>query len=133
MFTETKQLMISNKSKVPFTFTLHIPGDKEGDESEFEILPRRYALKEKEDKDIIINFTPKKNTWTYDMVLVVNIDGVGDDMLSIPIRGESKSPKVRIEPPEIIDFGNVFLEYEYEQIITLWNDSNLKAQYKILP
>jgi len=32
------------------------------------------------------------------MVLVVNIDGVGDDMLSIPIIGESRSPKVRIEP-----------------------------------
>lgn len=39
MFTETKELNIENKSKVPFTFTLHIPGDKEGEEREFEILP----------------------------------------------------------------------------------------------
>ena len=76
---------------------------------------------------IEIKFTPKKNTWSYDMVLVVNIDGVGDDMLSIPIRGESKSPKVRIEPADILDYGNVFLDYEYPKTITLWNDSNLKA------
>ena len=67
------------------------------------------------------------------MVLVVNIDGVGDDMLSIPIRGESKSPKVRIEPQEIIQFGDVSLDYLYDKTVTLWNDSNLPAQYKILP
>jgi len=98
-----------NKSKVPFQFTLHIPGDKDGEDSEFRIFPKTYLLKEKEEKVIIIEFTPKKNTWKYDMVLVVNIDGVGDDMLSIPIRGESKSPKVRIEPEETLDFGNVYL------------------------
>ena len=61
------------------------------------------------------------------MVLVVNIDGVGDDMLSIPIIGESMPAKVRIEPEIQLDFGNVFLDYEYEREIILLNDSPLKA------
>ena len=71
-------------SKVNFTFSLHIPGDKK-DDPEFEILPHRYKLRTGETKDIKISFTPIRNSWKYDQVLVVNIDGVGDDMLSIPI------------------------------------------------
>jgi hypothetical protein len=32
------------------------------------------------------------------MVLVVNLIGIGDDMLSLPITAVSKAPVVRIEP-----------------------------------
>jgi len=46
------------------------------------------------------------------MVLVVNINGVGDDMLSIPIKAICKAPKVTISPIEgDLDFGKVFLGY----------------------
>lgn len=38
-FTEQKELMIKNKSKVNFAFSLYIPGDREGEDKEFEIIP----------------------------------------------------------------------------------------------
>ena len=79
-----------------------------------------------------MKFTPKRQG-KYDMVLVVNINGVGDDMLSIPITAHSKPPKVRIEPKEELDFGKVFLDFEEEETIELINDSNLKAKFKITP
>jgi hydrocephalus-inducing protein len=67
------------------------------------------------------------------MVLVVNINGVGDDMLSIPITATCKAPKVRIEPKEELDFGKVFLDFEEQETIELINDSNLKAKFQITP
>ena len=34
----------------------------------------------------------------YDMVMVIDIEGVGKDMFSIPIKAESEVPSVRIDP-----------------------------------
>ena len=45
------------------------------------------------------------------MVLVVNLIGVGDDMLSIPIKAVCKAPKVKITPDDDLNFGKVFLNY----------------------
>jgi hydrocephalus-inducing protein len=35
---------------------------------------------------------------TYDMVLVVDLDGVGQDMLAIPVKAQCLKPKVTIQP-----------------------------------
>ena len=52
-------------------------------------------------------------------------------MLSIPIKGESKSPIVNIFPETELNFEDVYLNYTYEKLITLFNDSNLKAKFFI--
>jgi len=43
--------------------------------------------------------------------MVLDIDGIGKDMKSIPITAESKVPKVNISP-KILDFGDIFLRYK---------------------
>ena len=48
---------------------------------------------------------PKK----YDMVMVIDIVGVGQDMYSLPIKAESEVPTVRIEPEHELLFEDVFL------------------------
>jgi hydrocephalus-inducing protein len=45
----------------------------------------------------------------YDMVMVVDIDGVGQDMFSLPIKAESEVPLVKIEPMKQLNFGTIFL------------------------
>lgn len=67
------------------------------------------------------------------MVLVVNLIGIGDDMLSLPIKAESRPPEVEIEPMPTIDFKTVFLNNPYQETITLYNKSALKAKYEIMP
>ena len=44
-FTEKQVFQIENTSKVDFMYTLHIPGDKEGEEKEFEIEPISAIIK----------------------------------------------------------------------------------------
>lgn len=43
-----------------------------------------------------ISLHPRK----YDMVMVVDIEGVGQDMRSITIKAESEVPTVKIEPSD---------------------------------
>ncbi len=45
----------------------------------------------------------------YDMVMVVDIDGVGQDMFSLPIKAESEVPLVKIDPLKQLNFGTIFL------------------------
>lgn len=66
-----------------------------------------------------IPMTPKK----YDLVLVVDIDGVGPDMHTLPIKAECFVPKVDIIPSDVIDFGNSFLRNKYYSMIELANKS----------
>ena len=49
----------------------------------------------------------------YDMVLVVDIEGVGQDMLAIPIKAECHVPEVQIIPKETLEYGHVFLKFPY--------------------
>ncbi len=43
--------------------------------------------------------------------MVLDIEGIGKDMKSIPITAESKVPVVKVSP-DILDFGNIFLRYK---------------------
>ena len=59
------------------------------------------------------------------MVMVVDIDGVGQDMYSLPIKATSEVPLVKIEPLKQLNFSTIFLRNpDYQQII-LTNDSSL--------
>jgi len=60
-------------------------------------------------------------------VLVVDLVGIGSDMLSIPITAECLKPKVDIEPKEKLDFDEVFLDFKEDRPITLTNTGNLHA------
>jgi len=45
------------------------------------------------------------------MVLVVDLEGVGQDMLAVPIKAECIVPKVTVEPKDYLEFGQCFLRY----------------------
>jgi hydrocephalus-inducing protein len=84
-------LQIISISDVPFTYSLRIPGDGKLKDKEFEIEPARDVIDKKKKKDIRITFVPR-STKKYEMVMVVDIEGVGHDMYSIPIEAESEVP-----------------------------------------
>ena len=64
-----------NESEVPFKYNLRIPGDGKINK-EFEIDPASDEIRAKEHKDITVNFVPL-STKKYEMVMVVDIEGVG--------------------------------------------------------
>ena len=45
------------------------------------------------------------------MVLVVDLEGVGQDMLAVPIKAHCMVPKVNVQPDNLIDYGKCFLRH----------------------
>jgi hypothetical protein len=46
------------------------------------------------------------------MVLVVDLEGVGQDMLAVPIKAECLVPDVRVSPVEYLEYGTCFLRHK---------------------
>lgn len=55
------------------------------------------------------------------MALVMDLEGIGQDMKSIPIYAESDIPKVKLSP-KLLDFGDIFLRYQETKEIELINE-----------
>lgn len=75
-FQQKQVIRMTNTSTVAFTFELKIPGDGKLAEREFEIEPRKDTIMPKQVKEITLIFIPKQIK-TYEMVMVVDIEGVG--------------------------------------------------------
>ena len=124
-------ITLTNISTVKFSYNLRIPGDGRHGNKEFDIKPARDTLDRGEERKIEIVFTPY-NYKPYDMVLVIDIDRVGHDMHSIPIKAVSDIPHVRVENSRL-EFGEVFLRHRREKTVKLLNSSDLKAKFRIKP
>lgn len=67
------------------------------------------------------------------MVLVVDLEGVGQDMLAVPIKAECIVPKVKITPSDYLDFKDVFLRHPKTIEMEIKNEDILDAKFEILP
>jgi len=81
--------------------------------------------------EITIEFIPAISQ-KYDNVLVVDLEGVGQDMLAVPIRAECLVPKVRIEPNDFLDYETCFLRHSKTREIKIINSDSLRAKFEIL-
>jgi len=90
-------IKIKNISKVPFVFKLRVPGDELGIMQEFKISPNSKQIEPGETTLINIVFTPAQSIM-YETNLVLDIENVGENMASIPIRAECVVPQVKIQP-----------------------------------
>ena len=86
-FTERKVVYLTNTSEVDINYVVRVPGDGRGqaNNNEFAIENARGRLEAEKQAEIVIEFTPSDEK-TYDMVLVVDLEGVGQDMLAVPIK-----------------------------------------------
>jgi hypothetical protein len=65
--------------------------------------------------------------------LVVDLDGVGPELLSIPIAARCAVPTVSFEPQDILSYKEVFIRYPFHRCLVLHNTSSLPAKFEILP
>ncbi|XP_071173399.1 hydrocephalus-inducing protein homolog isoform X10 [Mytilus edulis] len=156
-FLNTQSCTLMNTSLVPMKFTLRVPGDgiaesicgtsdldsnrsqmgspapiatRAGPPKEFEILPESGILQPQSEVRITVNFisnTIKK----YEMNLVVDVENVGEEILSLPIYAKCVVPPITVLSP-ILDYGRCFLRHPYEHSVKLHNDTDLPAKYELL-
>lgn len=74
-----------------FTFVLRIPGDGRFLQKEFDIIPNRGTLLPNCSQKIQVDFI-SVNLKTYDLALVVDLDGVGQELASILIQARCMVP-----------------------------------------
>jgi hydrocephalus-inducing protein len=122
-FAETKTVYLTNTSEVDINRSL---------QNEFNITNDRGKLAKDSRAEIIIEFIPCV-PHVYDMVLVVDLEGVGQDMLAVPIKAECIVPKVKVQPNEFLQFDNCFLKHPKTKQIQIVNEDSLRARFEIQP
>ncbi|KAL3860158.1 hypothetical protein ACJMK2_010318 [Sinanodonta woodiana] len=156
-FRNTQTCTLMNTSLVPMTFKLRVPGDGitdsvcgtadldsthsemgsptpnqgAGPPKEFEIIPSSGVIQPQSEIKVTVNFisnTIKK----YEMALVVDVESVGEEIVSLPITAKCIVPTITVLSP-ILDYNRCFLRHPYEHCMRLHNDSDLPAKYELLP
>lgn len=131
-FPALKTVYLTNTSDVEINYVIRVPGDERSLQNEFNITNDRGKLAPKQRQKIVIEFIPSTQR-SYDMCLMVDLEGVGQDMLAVPIKAECLVPKVKITPADYLDFKDVFLRHPKTMELELKNEDYLEAKFEILP
>ncbi|XP_062860193.1 hydrocephalus-inducing protein homolog [Trichomycterus rosablanca] len=155
-FPHTLTCSLSNTSLVSMSFSLRIPGDGTewnsvnsdqqvsqlhrngwgpGDNAserprEFTVTPSSGTIRAQSQMDIKVTLC-LNTVRLYNLALVVDVQGVGEEVLALPITGSCVVPEVHLESP-VLQFQSCFLGYPYEQSIRLINDTDHHACYGLL-
>ncbi|NXY47659.1 HYDIN protein, partial [Ceuthmochares aereus] len=156
-FPRTLSCRLTNSSLVPMTFNLRVPGDGSGEPSvscfvqmsnythpswrmgarrhvkptEFSIKPCRGTIYPQGFLDIQVTLC-SNTVKRYELALVVDVEGVGEEVLALLLTARCVVPLLRVLNP-LVTFGQCFLKVSYQQMLTLVNDSELPGCYRVLP
>ncbi|XP_069724910.1 hydrocephalus-inducing protein homolog [Phaenicophaeus curvirostris] len=156
-FPRTLSCRLTNSSLVPMTFNLRIPGDGSGEPSvscfaqvsnnthpswrrgaqrhvkptEFTIKPCRGTINPQGFMDIQVTLC-SNTVKRYELALVVDVEGVGKEVLALLLTARCVVPLLRVLNP-LVTFGRCFLKVSYQQMLTLVNNSDLPGCYRVLP
>ena len=121
-YLHTVTLTMVNTSSIPMDFSLHIPQDGLSFmKKEFNITPSVGKLLPSESIDVLLEFIPTA-VKVYEYSLCVDVLGVGDRLLSIPVLAECIVSSVKLDlPARELDFGNCYLRYPYEKSFLISN------------
>ncbi|XP_068023522.1 hydrocephalus-inducing protein homolog [Melanerpes formicivorus] len=148
---------LTNTSLVPVAFTLRVPGDGVAEPSvpstaqvldnslpswkkrarrclrpcEFTISPGRGTIPALSFQDIQVTLC-SNTQGLYELALVVDVDGVGQELLALPLTARCVVPALRVPKP-VVTFGRCYLQLPAQQLLPLVNDSDLPGCYALLP
>ncbi|XP_068943597.1 hydrocephalus-inducing protein homolog [Petaurus breviceps papuanus] len=155
-FPHTLTCSLNNTSLIPMTFKLRVPGDGVGEpsvtsleqtldinklswknESPPAIKPREFTINPisgtiRSQGFIAIRVTLCSNTvQKYQLALVVDVEGIGEEVLALLITARCVVPKLRVVNPKL-DYGCCFMKYPYQQKVQLINEDDLPGCYGVL-
>lgn len=130
-FLNSRMLTLSNTAEVPMRYTLRILGDEEPPNSEFDIVPATGTLLPNCSQRVQVDFISMHEK-KYDLVMAVDLEGVGEELHSIPVTAVCAAPQVTFEPHGCLSYGDVFIRYPFHQSLYLHNTSNLPAKFEVM-
>eukprot|EP00935_MAST-01C_sp_MAST-1C-sp1_P000586 g586.t1 len=129
-FLNSKQICLINTSEIPMKFGLRVPQDGNYLNKEFHLIPANGTVLPGGKQQITIDFI-STNVKRYDYYLTVDVEGVGEGLLSIPITAVCEVPDVTLLNDNV-KYGMCFMRYPYQQTMTLVNESDLQAKYEVV-
>ncbi|XP_072551301.1 hydrocephalus-inducing protein homolog [Salminus brasiliensis] len=155
-FPQMLTCCLSNTSLVPMRFGLRIPGDGMGRDSvtsteqvsqlnrntwrpgdglsgrlqEFRVMPSSGTIRAQSQIDIQVILC-SNTVQQYSLSLVVDVHGVGEEVLALPIKARCVVPEVHLEN-RLLEFQHCFVGYPYQRSVSLINDTDLPACYGFL-
>ncbi|CAN2389289.1 axonemal central apparatus assembly [Pristimantis euphronides] len=155
-FPQMLSCYLNNTSLVPMSFRMWVPGDGNGDPSittlthlienraaswgkqkggrrprEFTITPSTGTIRSQGLLQIEVTLC-SNSLKNYELALVVDVDGVGEEVLALPITARCVVPPLFVENITIT-YNRCFLHFPYERTVTLHNPSSLQGCYMFLP
>lgn len=130
-FLVSQKVTLENKSEIPFDYTFEVKTDGNHELREFLIKPSRGHIDKFSSIDINIELIPNK-VRNYNLALQFGIDRFQKTILSIPIVANCVCPDLTLSTTNL-DFGNVYIGYEYNKTISLQNNSEFAARYEFSP
>ncbi|XP_039618305.1 hydrocephalus-inducing protein-like [Polypterus senegalus] len=149
-FPQKLSCQLNNTALIPISFNLRISGDGSGDESvtsftqvsdlsrthwksnkkimqprEFTVSPSRGVIRAISEMDIEITLC-SNTVKQYEVALVVDVDGVGEEILALPIFARCVVPPVRLMSP-FLEFKKCFINFSYHNNIKVVNEGCLPA------
>ncbi|KAI8854495.1 hypothetical protein BC829DRAFT_439199 [Chytridium lagenaria] len=129
-FQSSRTLNLINTSHIPMKFKLRMTAQNIGVQNEFEIEPSSGTIDPIGVAEIRVSFTPGEIK-KYEEELAVDVIGVGDELLVLPIRADSIVPEISLRTP-LLDYKDCFLAYNYQKNIELVNETSFPAHYELL-
>ncbi|KAL5255873.1 hypothetical protein ACHWQZ_G011188 [Mnemiopsis leidyi] len=140
-FVNSKIITLYNTSDIVMRYRIripddvygrHVPGDKKGycGANEFDIAPNEGVLNPGHEQRLQVDFVPT-NIGRYDKELVVDVHGVGEAILSVPLTAKCIVPAIELTTREL-DFKRTFIHHHYTLNAILKNPDDHPAKYEIL-
>ncbi|XP_054026269.1 hydrocephalus-inducing protein homolog [Dryobates pubescens] len=154
-FPRSLSCRLTNSSPVPMAFALRVPGDGAAEPSvpsaalllehshpawgrraqgrlrEFSISPCRGTIRPLSSQDIQVTLC-SNTVGPYELALVLDVDGVGQELFSLPLTARCVVPALSVPSP-VVPFGRCYLQLPARRLLTLVNDSDLPGCYGLLP
>ena len=111
-------------------FRLRVPDQHGEPHSEFEVKPAAGIVLPHGKQEVRLDFISTA-VQHYALAMLVDVEAVGDSLLSLPITAECIVPPIRPSTYEV-EFGDAFVGYTYEQTIEIKNPSPLPAKCEVV-
>ncbi|KAL9642363.1 hypothetical protein ABK040_007361 [Willaertia magna] len=129
-FLNVKYVQLHNTCEIPMKFKLRVPEDGTMLQRQFDIIPSSGTILPQTKKQIKIEFL--SNTLKqYRANLVVDVEGVGENIYSVPIVATCIAPNISVSKTQI-QFDDCYIGFEYTKVLELVNSTVLPAKYEVI-
>ncbi|KAL8435591.1 hypothetical protein ACSSS7_002384 [Eimeria intestinalis] len=130
-FEEVRNLTLSNTSEAEQTISVGVVRRDEDTYADITVKPTRLIIPPRESRQVEIILRPSK-AQAYFEEIVLDLPGLTQNYLLLPLRGSSKTPQVVLEPESRLIFDDVFVNTPSKRTFLIKNTSRLSAQFCVI-